>query len=159
MKRALFSSVEEQPDVRPTFLAMSALMMILLPTLLLVTTPQKLVAIPLSIAGTSTKIPPPPNGIVERIRVEINAETFVIEARVRNTDVLAKSGDIETKTWTTNSWEDCLEQLAKLKQLDPQRQRIQIAPAATSPTHQVIYWMDTLQTDSLFPEVIVETSR
>ena len=134
-------------------------MMILLPTLLLVTTPQKLVAIPLSIAGTTTKLPPTPNGVVEQLRVEVNNGTFLIEARVRNTDVLAKTGDVETKTWTEDTWEDCLRQLTQLKQLDPSRQRIQIAPDATSPTHQVVYWMDTLQSDSLFPQVIVETSR
>ena len=157
--RKLFSAQPEEPDIRPAMLSMSALMMILLPTLLLVTTPQKLIGLPLSMAGTTTEIPPSPPGVIESLNVEVNPTSFVLQANVRKTDVLASAGDVETKTWSFTEWKELITQLESLKKLDPSRKRIQLQPHATSTTKQVIHWMDTLQRGDLFSEVIVESSQ
>jgi len=153
----LFNNPQQEPDIRPALLSMSALMMILLPTLLLVTTPQKLVGISLSMAGATTDIPPTPPGILESLRIEVLADGFLIEASVRKTDVLASTGDVEQKTWSFTTWPESIAQLEKIKELDPSRKRIQIAPLPSSETKEVIHWMDSLQKETLFPEVIIES--
>ena len=157
--RKVFSTQPEEPDIRPALLSMSALMMILLPTLLLVTTPQKLIGLSLSMAGTTTEIPPSPPGIIETLRLNVTPTSFVLQANVRTTDVLASAGDVESKTWTFGEWKELLIQLETLKKLDPSRNRILLRPHATSTTKQVIHWMDTLQRGNLFSEVIVESAE
>jgi hypothetical protein len=155
----LFSIPEDPPDIRPALLSMSALMMILLPTLLLITTPQKLIGISLSMAGASTEIPQTPSGLVESLHIEVTSDGFLIEAKVRKTDVLSSSGDVERKTWLLNSWSECVDRLEQIKSLDPTRKRIQLSPLPTSSTKEVIHWMDTLQQDTLYPEVIIESTQ
>lgn len=156
MKR-LFSSGPTDPDIRPALLSMSALMMILLPTILLVTTPQKLIGISLSMAGTTTEIPPAPPGPIESLRLEVLPDGFLLEAKVRKTDVLASVGDTEVKTWTVKTWKEAIDQLESIKKLDPERKRILLHPDPKSTTKQVIHWMDTLQRGDLFSEVIIES--
>ena len=157
--RKLFLSTATPPDIRPTMLAMSALMMILLPTLLLVTNPQKLVGISLSMAGSNAEIPPPPPGIVESLKISVEDNGFHLTADVRNTDVLSSRGDIERKTWLFTTWKECIDQLKKLKRLDPKGERIILVPEDSSPTKEVIHWMDTLKQDNLFPDVILQSGQ
>ena len=154
--RKLFSAPKQEIDIRPAFFALAALMMILLPTLLMITNPQKMIGIPLSMAGGSQDIPPTPPGAIEKIIVIVTEQGFVLQASVRKTDVLASSGDVELKTWNKKSWEEVLAELRKLKNLDPDRKRIQLSPALSSSTQQIVQWMDQLQTPDLFPEVVLQ---
>lgn len=156
MKR-IFSSPRQEADIRPAFFALSALMMILLPTLLMITNPQRMIGIPLSMAGGSQEVPPTPPGIIEKIVVIVqDNESFLVKASVRKTDVLAGSGDVELKTWQKDSWEQVLLELKNLKKLDPKRKRIQLSPSLNSSTQKIVLWMDQLQSPDLFPEVVLQ---
>ena len=154
--RRIFNKPKQEADIRPAFFALSALMMILLPTLLMITNPQKMIGIPLSIAGGSQDVPPTPPGVIEKIIVLVQEDSaFQIKAHVRKTDVLASSGDVEQKSWHKDSWDDVLTELQNLKRLDPERKRIQLSPALSSSTQEIVLWMDQLQSPDLFPEVIL----
>ena len=61
----LFRSSREDSDARSAF-ALASLMMILLPTLLMVTNPQKMVAVPLSLSKPNGTFTPTHTGIVEK---------------------------------------------------------------------------------------------
>ena len=155
----LFSSTTTEPDIRPSFFAMASLMMILLPTLLLITNPQKMVGIPISVAGSSQDVPPEPIGIIEKIVITVSASSFELKAIVQKTDVLASSGNSEQKTWQLQSWSALMVELKQLKKLDPNRTQIQIIPAPDSSTQEIISWMDQLQQPDFFPEVILGESQ
>ena len=50
--------------------------------------------------------------------------------------------------------------LGRLKQLDPKRERITVVPAATTPTEEVVRWMDAVRAGpegALFERVILQT--
>ena len=64
----LFRSSREDSDARSAFFALASLMMILLPTLLMVTNPQKMVAVPLSLSKPNGTFTPTHTGIVEKIK-------------------------------------------------------------------------------------------
>ena len=147
-------------DIRPAFFALAALMIILLPTLLMITNPQKIVGIPLSMARGSQEIPPTPPGIIEKIVIVVQDDDhFLLKASVRKTDVLASSGDVELKSWKKNSWNGVIEELQDLKKLDPDRKRIQLSPALKSSTQEIVQWMDHLQSPDLFPEVVLQEEK
>lgn len=158
--RRIFSTPKQEADIRPAFFALSALMMILLPTLLMITNPQKMIGIPLSMAGGSQEIPPTPPSLIEKIVLIINDDqSFLLRAAVRKTDVLAGSGDVELKSWQKESWEEVILELKHLKKLDPERKRIQLSPSLSSSTQQIIRWMDQLQAPDLFPEVVLQEAE
>ena len=108
-------------------------------------------------AGTTTEIPPAPPGPIESLRLEVLSDGFLLEAKVRKTDVLASVGDTEVKTWSVRTWKEAIEQLESIKKLDPERKRILLHPDPKSTTKEVIHWMDTLQRGDLFSEVIIES--
>ena len=115
--RRIFSSPQVETDIRPAFFALAALMIILLPTLLMITNPQKMVGIPLSMASGSQDMPPTPPGIIEKIVIVVqDDDQFLLKASVRKTDVLASSGDVELKTWRKDSWEGVIKELQNLKE-------------------------------------------
>ena len=137
--------------------AMAALMLLLLPTLLLVLSPQKSTALALSVAGPGD-IPNLPPGPIESLLVETHTEGFTVTANIRTTDVLASQGDVEQQTWQIKDLSGLQQRLRALKKFDPQRKRIQIQPAAQTLTEDVVLWMDILRKDSegeLFPEIII----
>ena len=49
--KSLFKKKPIEPDIRAAFFALASLMMILLPTLLMVTNPEKMVSLPLSLSN------------------------------------------------------------------------------------------------------------
>ena len=146
-----------EPDIKPALMSLAALMMILLPTLLLITTPQKLTAKTLSISGDGQSIPQPTGGVVSSLILSATAEGYLLEAELRKTDVLASSDDIEHKSWIHQEWPEVLETLKQLKTLDPERKRIELRPQLSSTTQQVVGWMDSLQHADRFPEVVIST--
>ena len=157
--RKLFSEPADNPDLRPTFLSMAALMMLLLPTLLLAMSPQKLTGLPLSVPGPSEKLPPMPSGPIEQLNLELKASDIILTAQIRSTDVRASAGDTETKQWSIKSASDLVPILRRLKSLDPDRTRLRLLPAAESTTADVVYWMDIVRSDEsgeLFRNVVVD---
>ena len=158
--KKLFSKPNENPDLRPTFLSMAALMMLLLPTLLLAMSPQKLTGLPLSVPGPSEELPPMPSGPVERLTLELKSSETTLTAEIRSTDVRASAGDTETKQWSIHSAAELTPILRRLKSLDPERTRLRLVPASESTTADVVYWMDIVRNDSigeLYRNVVVDS--
>lgn len=156
----LFQSPNEESDLRPAFLSMAALMMLLLPTLLLAMSPQKLTGLPLSVPGPSEELPPLPSGPIERLSVQLLDEGAIIEAEIRSTDVRATIGDTERKQWTIKSEVELHPILRQLKSLDPDRSRITLHPSDSNTTADIVYWMDLFRSDSdgeLFPKTVVDS--
>ena len=158
--RKLFSTPVESPDLRPTFLSMAALMMLLLPTLLLAMSPQKLTGLPLSVPGPSEELPPLPPGPIESLTLEFNDTEASLTAQIRSTDVRASTGDTETKQWQITKGIDIHPILRRLKDLDPERTRLRLIPSKESTTADVVYWMDIVRSDpkgELFRNVVVDS--
>ena len=157
-RRTIFSSKrQQQPDIRPALMSLAALMMILLPTLLLITSPQKLTALTLSISTDGQQIPSSPNGVISALILTVKPGGYLLEASLRKTDVLASAADTEQKQWVLSEWSEVLSTLTRLKKLDPKRSRIELRPLASSQAQQVVRWMDSLQAKDRFPEVIIST--
>ena len=103
-----------------------------------------------------------PAGIVESIVVQKSPEGFSLRAEVRKSDVRSSTGDVELKEWTFNNLRDLQKQLRTLKNLDPNRSRIELFPATTTPTEKVVLWMDLIRKDSegpLFNEILLRSAR
>ena len=158
--RKLFSEPIESPDLRPTFLSMAALMMLLLPTLLLAMSPQKLTGLPLSVPGPSEDLPPLPTGPIERLTLELTSPDATLTAQIRSTDVRESTGDTETKQWPITEGVNIHPILRRLKNLDPERTRLRLIPVPESTTADVVYWMDLVRSDKegeLFRNVVVDS--
>lgn len=157
MQRKLFHREPTSTSIWPVLFSMAALMLLLLPTLLLVMSPQKSTALSLSVAGLND-IPRLPTGPVESLTVKATSPGFEVIAIIRNTDVLAKEGDTQSVGEKVTNLDELQKYLRHLKEMDPKRTRIQIQPAATTLTEDVVLWMDVLRKDKqgeLFPEIII----
>ena len=152
----LFARKRDDTDTRAAFFALASLMMILLPTLMMVTNPQKIVSVPLSLSSGPGQFTAPHSGIVERVSVVATDEGFTVAINVRKSDVLASTGNVETKTWTVQSWPDVLTRLEDVRQLDNEQKKIRITPTKTHSAQDVIHWMDTVQLSLGFTEVQLE---
>ncbi len=153
---SLFRKTHVESDTRAAFFALASLMMILLPTLLMVTNPEKLVSIPLSLSNGQTQFTPPHSGIVEKIMVRSNIEKFEIEVWVRKSDVLADSGNTEVKSWSVGTWQEVTERLTAIRQLDNEQEKITFRPKGSHSAQEVIRWMDSLQIGLGFSNVVLE---
>ena len=152
----LFSTPQDEPDIRAAFFAMASLMMILLPTLLMVTNPQKLVSLPLSLKGNRTEIKAVSKGMVEKMELRVEENGFRLTVAVRKTDVLASSGNTETQTWDLPDFDAVKIELKKLQVLDPDNHKIYVKPLALSSTQELVQWMDALQIHLGLTEVVLE---
>lgn len=152
----LFRKHHIESDTRTAFFALASLMMILLPTLMMVTNPEKIVSVPLSLSSGSGEFSAPHNGIVERISVVAHPNAFTVSIDVRKSDVLAASGSIETKTWEFESWPDTLKRLESIRKMDLEQQKISLRPTKEHPAQDIIQWMDTVQLQLGFTEVHLE---
>ena len=157
----LFNRTHAQADSSTALFAMASLMMLLLPTLLLSTSTQKLSVLPLSIAGSSEELPSDPGNTIKKILLRAESNGFQLQAWVRTTDV--RSQDFEEKNWTIEDTQTLHDVLTQLKALDPDHQRIILKPLASSKTEEVVRWMDVISQDStgasLFPEIIIEPAQ
>ena len=155
-RRTIFANKsKQQPDIRPALMSLAALMMILLPTLLLITSPQKLTALTLSISADGQQIPSSPNGVISSLVLTVTPGGYMLNASLRKTDVLASATDTEQKQWILSEWSEVLSTLTRLKELDPKRSRIELRPLPNSQAQQIVRWMDSLQAKDRFPEVII----
>ena len=157
--RRLFEKKTTDADIRPSLFSMASLMIILLPTLLISLSTQKFTALPLAIAGTQNDIPPRPNQIIQEITLQAQKKGFLIDAKVRSTDVRSTLDNLEEKQWKISSLQELQPILQTLKKLDPLHRRILIKPLPLSQTEEVVQWMDLVSKDSngeLFPEISIQ---
>lgn len=160
MRRGLFSRRRAAPDARPALLSVVALMLLLVPMVLLTSTGQRATGLALGLPGPGEGLPPLPPGPVERLRVTRTAEGYRVEAGVRRTDVRATTGDVESQQLDVADLPALQAQLRRLKNLDPDRERITLRPAPDTPAHEVVTLMDAVRADRagpLFPQVIMES--
>ena len=154
--KSLFKKKPIEPDIRAAFFALASLMMILLPTLLMVTNPEKMVSLPLSLSNGQSQFTAPHNGIVEKIMIRGNDDSFEVEVLVRKSDVLADSGNTESKSWSMKNWSEVTDRLTKIRQLDSSQEKITFRPRGTDSAQAVIKWMDSLQLGLGFSNVVLE---
>ena len=153
---SLFRRNRSESDVRSAFFAMASLMMILLPTLLMVTNPQKIVTVPLSLSKVNGTFTPTHTGPVEKIKLIATLEGFVVEMDVRKSDVLASTGNTETKSWNLTTWTEVQDRLQQIQSIDPQQQKIYLRPTPNHDAQTVIQWLDQLQLIIGFTDVVLE---
>ena len=156
MDRRLFRSSSEGSDARTAFFALASLMMILLPTLLMVTNPQKMVAVPLSLSQPNGTFIPTHTGIVEKISILANSSGFTIEMHVRKSDVLASTGNTEIKSWTVSDWSEVQNRLLEIQKVDPKQGKVSLRPSPNHDAQTVIKWLDSLQLLMGFESVVLE---
>lgn len=136
-----------------------ALMVLLLPTVLLTTSAEKLTGVTLGVSGASETLPPEPPGLVEAITVKREAQGYAVSAAVRNSDVRASAGDTELRQYAAADLTELQGVLSTLKRLDPKRERITLVPAADTATDEVVRWMDAVRRGpdgELFPRVVLQ---
>jgi len=137
-----------------------ALMVLLLPMALMTTSSEKLTGLALGVPGPTEEIPPEPPGPVEALRVVRVADGYAVSAKVRRTDVVTSAGDTELKEFIEPDLASLQTRLASFKKMDEKRERITLAPAADTPTAEVVRWMDAVRRGpegALYPRVILET--
>ena len=156
MGQRLFRPSREDNDARAAFFALASLMMILLPTLLMVTNPQKMVAVPLSLSKPNGTFTPTHTGIVEKISVLANTSGFTVEMHVRKSDVLASAGNTEIKSWNIADWKGVQNRLLEIQKIDPEQRKISLRPSPTQDAQTVIQWLDNLQLSMGFESVVLE---
>ncbi len=142
-------------------LSVVALMVLLLPMALMTTSAEKLTGLSLGVPGPTEELPPEPPGPVESLRVVRVDGGYAVSALVRRTDVGASSGDVELKEFVEPDLAAMQVRLRSFKQMDPDRERVTLAPAADTPTEEVVAWMDAVRAGPegvLYPRVILETA-
>lgn len=156
----LFHSIKPTMNIQAAFFAMSSLMIILLPTLLMITNPEKLIGFPVELQGNGNDTVMHMENTIERIHLSIQRENahdiFRISASIRKTDFLANAGDVEEKTWIANDWTESMEHLRSIHELDPTQHSISFAPAPENSTQDVVFWMDGLQKELEFSDIMLE---
>jgi biopolymer transport protein ExbD len=153
-----------EEDSQPGMLAMISLLLLLLPFLLLTTSPQKLSALGFQLPAVGEGLPPLPPGLVEDLVVRVQADALILQQDLRNTDVLASVGDVERQEIrllhkkTDFDIQGLQAALRHVKSIDPNRDRITLAPDSKSTAAEVIRLMDALRKDQvgpLFQEVVL----
>ena len=161
MKRLFTSSDVDDQGMSSALFAMASLMMLLLPTLLLSTSTQKLTTLPLSIASSAEELPDRPGSPIKKIVLTSTGKGFSVQAWVRTTDVRSK--DLEEKTWDVQNTKELYQALLQLKKIDPTHKRVTLSPLASSTTEEVVRWMDVVSQDpdgqTLFPEIVIEPAQ
>ncbi len=153
-------------DARPALLAVVALMLLLLPFLLLTTSPQKLTSLSLHLAADGGDALPTRTGAVEDVVVRLaNGGAAEVVATVRRTDLGAAAGEVHARTVSVPpaaggfDLEAIQEALVGFKALDPDHERARVRPADALTAQAVVEVVDAVRThkgESLFPEVVLE---
>ena len=158
----LFREPAQPPDTRPAILSVVSLMVILLPMLLMTTNARKLAGLPLAVSAPGDQLPPIPPGPIETLDVTLEQSGFLVRATVRSTDVLAGSGDVETRELAAADLAALQDVLRTLKGLDRKRQRITLVPGTESRAAEVVRWIDAVKQDRhgpLFAEVVLQSPQ
>ena len=146
-------------------LSVIALMLLLLPFLLLTTSPQKLVGLGLKLPTVQANALAA-TGEVETLRVELHEDRLVMRAALRRSDVRARTGEVEQwqqvlphlpqETGQTIQLSEMQRHARVLKEMSPLRQRVVLVPDDSVATEEVVWVMDALREDAsgeLFPQV------
>ncbi|MCB9759636.1 MAG: biopolymer transporter ExbD [Alphaproteobacteria bacterium] len=137
-------------------------MFLLLPFLLLTTSVARLIGLDLALPPAGTELPPEPPGVVESLEVEVAQRTLIVRAAVRRTDVVTSAGEVEAREQRLPPVADGLDlgglqgTLRQLKDIDPKRARLVLAPDDALPTRQLVLLMDAVRRDrqgELYPDV------
>ena len=120
---------------------------------MMVTNPEKIVSVPLSLSSGTGQFTAPHSGIVEKY-LWSHIRFFTVSIDVRKSDVLAASGSVETKTWELESWEKTLERLEAIRKMDSKQNKISLRPTKDHPAQNVIQWMDAVQLQLGFTEFV-----
>lgn len=152
-------------DARPALLAVVALMLLLMPFLLLTTSPQKLTSLSLHLAGEGGDSLPLRTGAVERVEVALAADhSAEVRATVRRTDLGAAEGEVHERVSTVPADDGAFDLpavqqiLLSIKRFDPDHQRVQVIPADSLSTQEVVEVVDAVrihQGEDLFPEIVL----
>ena len=154
-------------DPRPGLLSIISLLLLLLPFLLLTTSPQKLAALSFRLPAAGEGLPPLPPGPVEELSLSVQADALLLTQALRRTDVQASVGDTERRQLRLAHRSDGFDipglqaALRELKSIDPARERITLQPAPKSTAAQVVSLMDAMRADNvgpLFREVVLEAT-
>ena len=152
------------PDLRPGLLSGVGLLFLLLPFLLLTTSIQKLTGLDLQLAGSAGELAPLPPGQIEAIEVHLLDHGLRLRSAVRTRDVTASQGDITWSEVALPSKADSMdltglqEALLRLRNLDPDHQRVLVVPDDAVPTSRVVALVDAVRARSgqpLYPEVVL----
>ena len=142
---------------------MASLLFLLLPFLLLTTSPQKLVGLHMQAQKTGVGVALT-TGEVEHISVLMSPNDLSILARLKRTDVRASAEELEERKIAVPSADSGLnlaglqERLRGLKALSPLQEKIHLQPQDDVLTQQLVVVMDALRKDAqgvLFPQVVL----
>lgn len=162
--RRLFKTKNQREDPQGSMLSIISLLLLLLPFLLLTTSPQKLAALGFRLPENGDDLPPLPKGIVEDLWVETHATTVTLHKKIRTTDIGASEGQSTLSKMEIASRDASFdlgtlqEALREIKLLDPNRVRVRLQPHPEATASEVVTLMDALRSDAsgtLFEEVVL----
>lgn len=133
-------------------LAIISLMFLLLPLLLITTSPIKLAGVNLALIGQE---PPQNFSVLEDLRLELIKNEIHITAKIRKQDANAAKGDTITNELIIpqSDLEALSQHLSSLKALDKTRTRIVIKPDDKEQLSSLIQVMDVAK--SSFPDLVL----
>lgn len=140
-----------------------ALLLLLLPMLLVTSSPQKLAGIGLSVAGAGEL--PPHAGAVAAIAVEVAVDGAArVRATVRRTDVGAGVGDVAERHVEVPPLDGRLDlvrlqdALEEIRRLDPSLTRITVTPSDAASVREIVAFLDAVRARAgrpLYPDVVL----
>ncbi len=147
---------------------MVGLLFMLLPFLLLTTSIQKLTGLDLQLAGSTGELAPLPPGQVEAVEVHLHSQDLMLRSAQRTRDVTASQGDVTWSEIDLPRREDGMDlaglqdALLRLRDLDPEHERVLVVPQDDVPTTRVVALVDAVRArggEPLFPEVVLGGSE
>lgn len=164
MKRRLFQQEPSLADLRPAMLSVwIALLLLLLPMLLVTSSPQKLAGIGLSVAGAGEL--PPHAGAVAAVAVTLDPTgSLRVVAQVRRTDVGAGVGDTSERRVDIPAKAGKVDlpllqgALEEIQRLDPTLTRITVQPSDTASVREIVALLDAVRARggrALYPDVVL----
>lgn len=164
MKRRLLQGDAAPADLRPAMLSVwIALLLLLLPMLLVTSSPQKLAGIGLSVAGAGEL--PPHAGAVAAVSVAVGGDGAArVTAQVRRTDVGAGVGDTAERAVDVPGADGRVDlralqaALTEIHRLDPSLTRITVTPADAAPVREIVALLDAVRSSGgrpLYPDVVL----
>jgi hypothetical protein len=142
-------------------------MMLLLPVLLVTTSPHRLTATSLTLLA-SGGVRPPHRGPVAALEVIAASDAVIVQAEVRRADVRARTEETTTQRIEVPSQDAQLDleglqrALRRFADLDPSRSEITVRPDDDLPASQWVRVLDAVREDDvgpLFPDVAIEDPR
>ena len=163
-RQRLVKHSSRESDPRPGLLSIISLLLILLPFLLLTTSPQKLAALGFRLPAAGEGLAPLPPGPVEKLHLGVEEASLLLTTALRRTDVRASVGESDHSEIRLEhiggefDISGLQAALREVKAIDPQRERITLQPSGDSSAAQVVQLMDALRADKngdLFTEVVL----